>query len=272
MKSVLSLDETPSGLKRSFKAATKLRSELPTDIEIESILLEELLSFVEDIHVKTREASQNTDLDMREFLGIDKALQSIQGELLNNTSKLTEINKRIKRDTKKLEEMENDPTYSDEKRQLYQDRLDDLNTEKQERLKILSQNRKNFQTQVARIKQTLGKILDKNKSLPERIHTLFREQGRMIFSILTALLMTISTIVVYITRVFGGGGGAGGSPPKDQGVLKKLSDKLADALKTLVGKAMGFVSEYTWILIVFVAGLIGAWLMQRVLRKQAGQK
>ena len=48
-----------------------------------------------------------------------KVLQSIQGELLNNTSKLTEINKRIKRDTKKLEEVENDPTYTDEQRQLY---------------------------------------------------------------------------------------------------------------------------------------------------------
>ena len=59
--------------------------------------------------------SQNTDLDMREFLAIDKALQSIQGELLNNTSKLTEINKRIERDTKKLEEVEIDPTYNDEK-------------------------------------------------------------------------------------------------------------------------------------------------------------
>ena len=52
---------------------------------------------------------------MREFLGIDKALQSIQGELLKNTSKLTEINKRMKRDTKKLEEVENDPTCSNEK-------------------------------------------------------------------------------------------------------------------------------------------------------------
>ena len=51
---------------------------------------------------------------MREFLGIDKALQSIQGDLLNNTSKLTEINKCIKIDTKKLEEVENDPIYSDE--------------------------------------------------------------------------------------------------------------------------------------------------------------
>ena len=99
-------------MERSFKAATKIRRELPTDIQIESIPLGELSSLVENIHVKTRETSQNTDLDMREFLGIDKALQSIQGELLNNTSKLTEINKRIIRDTKKLEEVENDPTYS----------------------------------------------------------------------------------------------------------------------------------------------------------------
>ena len=65
---------------------------------MESIPLEELSSLVEDIHVKTREASQNTDLNMREFLGIGKASQSIQGELLNNASKLTEIEKRITRD------------------------------------------------------------------------------------------------------------------------------------------------------------------------------
>ena len=151
MKSVLSLDETPSALERSFKAATKLRRELPTDIEMESKPLVELLSLVEDIHIKTQEASQNTDLDTPECLGIDKALQSIQAELLNNSSKLTEINKRIKRDTKKLEEVENDPTYSDQQRQLYKDkdRLDDLNTEKQARLEILSQNRKNLKTQVA---------------------------------------------------------------------------------------------------------------------------
>ena len=152
MKNFLGLDETPPTLERSLKAATKLRAGLPTDIEMESIPLKDLSSLVEDIHVKIREASQNTDLDMREFLGIDKALQSIQGELLNNTSELTEIDKRIERDTKKLEEVENDPTYTDEQRQSYRDRLDDLNTEKQAKLEILSQNRKGLQTQVARIK------------------------------------------------------------------------------------------------------------------------
>ena len=81
---------------------------------------------------------------MREFLGIDKALQSIQSELLNNTSKLTEFDKRIERDTKKLKEVRNDPIYTDEQRQLYRDRLDDLNTEKQARLEILSRNRKDL--------------------------------------------------------------------------------------------------------------------------------
>ena len=49
---------------------------------------------------------------------IDKALQSIQGELLNNTSKLTEIDRRIQKDIKNLEEVQNDPTYTDEQRQL----------------------------------------------------------------------------------------------------------------------------------------------------------
>ena len=46
MKSVLSLDETPSALEISFKAATKLSCELPTDLEMESIPLQELSSLV----------------------------------------------------------------------------------------------------------------------------------------------------------------------------------------------------------------------------------
>ena len=186
MKKSLGIDKTPPALERSFKVATKLKIELQTDLEMESIPLKELSSLVEDIHIKTREASQNTDIDMREFLGIDRVLQSIQGELLNNTSKLTEINKRIKRDTKKLEEVENDPTYSDQQRQLYRDRLDDLNTKKQVKLEKLSQNREDLQAQVARIKETLEKVLDQNASLAERIRTLFREKGITIFSILTA--------------------------------------------------------------------------------------
>ena len=56
MKSVLSLDETPSTLERSFKAATKLYHELPTNLEMESIPLKELSSLVKNIHIKTQES------------------------------------------------------------------------------------------------------------------------------------------------------------------------------------------------------------------------
>ena len=73
----LCVDKTPPALERSFKAATKLIRDFPKDIVMESIALEELSSLVENIHVKTRKASQSIDLDMREFLGIDKVLQSI---------------------------------------------------------------------------------------------------------------------------------------------------------------------------------------------------
>ena len=68
--------------------------------------------------------------------------------------------------------------------------------------------------------------------------------------------------------------------------MKKWSNRLADALKRLAGKAVeafpaivggvagatlsfldkavGFVAEHTWALIVFAAGLIDVWLIQRV--------
>ena len=101
--------------------------------------------------------------------------------------------------------------------------------------------------------------------------------------------MTISTIALAIAGVFEGGGGAGCSPPKDERVLKKWLNRLAHALKGLagkaveaspaivgsvvcailnfLGKAVGFVAEHTWALIIFDAGLIDVWLMQRVSRK-----
>ena len=100
--------------------------------------------------------------------------------------------------------------------------------------------------------------------------------------------MTISTIVLSIKGVFGGGRGTGGSAPKDEGVWKTWLETLANALKrhvrktlealpavvgsvvgailSFLGKAVGFVAEHTCALIVFVAGLVGVWLMQKGIR------
>ena len=52
MKSVLSLDKTSSALERLISAASKLKSELRTDLQMGSITLKDLSSLPRDIHVK----------------------------------------------------------------------------------------------------------------------------------------------------------------------------------------------------------------------------
>ena len=87
------------------------------------------------------------------------------------------------------------------------------------------------------MKQTIEKVLDQDTFLAQRIRTLFREQGITIISVLTALSMTISTILLAVTDAFGGGGGGGAaSPPKDEGTLKKWLNRLAskDVLERLL--------------------------------------
>ena len=64
-------------MERSVTVATKLKSELLTDLQMDSIPLKKHLPLAKEIDLKTREASQQTNLDMREFLGIDNVLQSI---------------------------------------------------------------------------------------------------------------------------------------------------------------------------------------------------
>lgn len=78
------IDETPPPLVQTFKSATKRKWKQPI----------ELSSLADDILVKIQ-TSQNTDLDMRVFFGIDKTLQAIQSELVN-VWKITKIDKRIK--------------------------------------------------------------------------------------------------------------------------------------------------------------------------------
>ena len=57
--------------------------------------------------------------------------------------------------------------------------------------------------------------------------------------------------------------------------LKRLAGKAAEALPAIVesatgsalsflGKAVKFVAEQTWAIIVFAAGFLGWWLMQKV--------
>ena len=52
--------------------------------------------------------------------------------------------------------------------------------------------------------------------------------------------------------------------------LPVIVGSVAGAILSFLGKGVGFAAEHTWTLTVFAAGLISAWLMQRV-QKKVGQ-
>ena len=80
--------------------------------------------------------------------------------------------------------------------------LSDIELERQARLESLCTNRATLRSQINRIRETFRRPLHEDTTLAERVRTLFREQGITIASILTAVGMAISTLVLSLT---GGG-------------------------------------------------------------------
>ena len=177
----------------------------------------------------TRSIGINTDLNMREFLGIDKALTRIKGELENNAGKLTEIDEHITREQKKLKEIEDSPDLR-EHEQRVRGVIADLQEERSARLEIVSQNRKELASQFSRIRQTVEKILDGDLNLKEKLKLILREHGLTITAVLTSLGLIISTIVSSLT-------GGSPTPPKNPNKLKEWIKNKLKALGRLLGKA-----------------------------------
>ena len=137
-------------------------------------------------------------------------------------------------------------------------------------------------------------MLDKATSLGEKVRTLFRGQGIMIASILTAIGMAIRVLVeALLPGTSGVGGGAaaasGGPPPKDEkglnewirnklkalaSLLGRLGIKAAEALPGITGgiiswildrakDVVGWVSQNLWALVVGIGGLIFSYTVTR---------
>ena len=111
-------------------------------------------------HVQT----QTEGLNLREHQGLDKALQSIRGERFNNLVKLTDIDKDIAKEKRKLGEAENEISKKDIKA-----RLKNLEDEKAARLEAVSANKEALRGQINRIKDTINKILEEDTTLDERL-------------------------------------------------------------------------------------------------------
>ena len=261
--------ETPSSSKSYSRVLLK-----DLDIEMDELPPQRLEEVINEV---MNSVSTNTDLDMREFEGIDKALTRIQGELSNNAGKLTEIDAHISREQGKLEEDSPDLQVHEER---VKAKIADLKEERAARLELLSQNRKELASQFSRIRQTVEKILDEDLSLREKLKLVFREHGLTITAVLTSLGLIISTLITSLT-----GGAAGGSstPPKNPNKLKdwvknklkalarllgRIAGKAAAALPGIIGsiiagvlnflkKVVAAAAGHVWLFLLSIATLIG---------------
>ena len=146
------------------------------------------------------------------------------------------MEERIAKECQKLEEFREYPgVYDDAMKEDITKQIDDLNEDlnvRQESINLLTGRLKN---QITSFKETIAKVLDKGTSLAEKIQTLFREQGIMIASILTAIKMATGVLVEALLPGSGGAAAASGGepPPKDETNLKEWIRNELNALASL---------------------------------------
>lgn len=264
--------ETSKTAKNRYKS---MLNELPTEIEMEDITSQRL----KDVLGEVVSVATNTDLDMREFLGIDKALTRLKGELQNNASKLSEVDEQIKGIRDELKNTQ-DPQEQNE----LKSRLNELQQERKIRLEIASQNRKELTSQIARFRETLYELCEDDLTLREKIRLVFREHGLTITAVLTAVGLLISTIVTSLTGGAAGGSSASAKNPNTvkewvknklkalARVLGRFAAKVAAAIPGIIGsiiaailnflkKAVVAASEHVWIFLTSFATLVGYRLL-----------
>ena len=220
--------------------------------------------------------TQTEGLTLRELQGLDKALQSIRGELTNNLAKLTDIDKDIAKEKRKLQEAEDEISKSD-----ITARLKNLEDERSARHEAATANKDALRGQINRIKETINKVLKEDSTLGERLRTLFKEQGITIVSVLTAIGMIIGVIVEAVIPT--SGDATPSKPPSQDGakewvkkqlhnlakLLANLAGKAAAALPGVIGSTVSWLLSATgkvvnwfgnnlWAVVVLVAGLLYA--------------
>ena len=241
-------------------------------------------------------STQTGGLTLRELEGLDREVRTISGSLRSAIAKLMAKQVDIDKEKRKLEEVTNDETYSDDQREEVRARLQRFQDEQKainDQTRILKER---YSNKIYQIRESIMKSLDKETgTLGERIRTLFKEQGITIVSILTALGMTLG---VLIEAVLGGlsmctstsentttsdkkSGAREWIKNKLKALLQllgKLADKALASLPGIIGsiiswilnrakEVIGWLSQNLWVLITGVGVLIYTYFMTKTRRR-----
>ena len=175
-------------------------------------------------------------LPLREIQGLSDSLKTIRGTKAVQESKKVSLQQLIEGYRKDLERPGTTERADQIEREIQ--KAKDLLRATEDSIDTLNQESR---PQVSQIHDSLLRVLDKNTTLAERVRTLFREQGVTIVSILTAIGMSITALVLALT----GGGAAVApvtptpTPPADKAGLKEWAKKHFQALGRMLAQLAG---------------------------------
>ena len=297
------------------KQFASVLNELPTTSENNqgNIMLQDIITkndIATDNSIKLIETSlteigadastQTGGLTLRELEGLDKELRTISGSLRSAIAKSIAKQVDIDKENRKLEEIANDETYSEEQREEVRARLQRFQDEQKAINEQIRMLKGRYSNQIYQIRESIMKFLDKETgTLGDRIRTLFKEQGITIVSILTAVGMAIG---ILIEALLAGPSTSTPTPqsttksdkhPKVKGgarewiknklkalsqLLGKLADKALASLPGIIGsiiswilnrakEVVGWLSQNLWALITGVGVLICTYFMTKTNRR-----
>ena len=125
-----------------------------------------------EIGVEASTQTETGGLILRELQGLDRELRTVSGSLRSAIAKSVVTQVDIDKEKRKLEEMANDETYSDEQREEVRTRLQRFQDEQKainDQIRILKGR---YSNQIYQIRESITKFLDKETG--ERIRTLFK--------------------------------------------------------------------------------------------------
>ena len=125
----------------------------PKDIDTTVKNVEQDTSFIEP-------SERDKLLPLRELEGLDKHLRTIKGSLNVAIAKRIDLEGRIKHEERKLNEIQ-DPKYSDDQRDMIEDRIEKLRGELTETNKEIDILKGEASKQINQIKESITKFLDK---------------------------------------------------------------------------------------------------------------
>ena len=198
IEKVRKLNENVSERSKAIESSSTTDTEAIEMIEMTSKDIDTTVKGVKQDTSFIKPDDKDKLLPLRELEGLDKQLRMIRGSLELAIAKRIDLEGRIEHEERKLNEIQ-DPTYSDDQRNMIEDRIKKLRDELNERNEETNILKDEASKQINQIRGSITKFLDKEMgTLGERIRMLSKEQGIMIVSILTTVGMTIGVLILAL--------------------------------------------------------------------------